>query len=218
MGTIFLIYIVAQLMTTAFGLAVIDKVQTTINARLHEKGYVLKNKNSLYNFNDGLIAFAKGFIPFYYLKKALDLTSGENAIEKEVERVISSGKYMNINQEEEKVEEYIPQVTLQEDIQFEKPERYQARRNDLTLYDTYVTPIEYVTKEEKDQTKLSLTPFTGDNKVVEQVMVTSPVSKNDIARAIGELSVEELEALSNTITTLTQIKRKNRQLSLKDVA
>lgn len=218
MGTIFLIYIVAQLMTTAFGLAVIDKVQTTINARLHEKGYVLKNKNSLYNFNDGLIAFAKGFIPFYYLKKALDLTSGENAIEKEVERVISSGKYMNINQEEEKVEEYIPQVTLQEDIQFEKPERYQARRNDLTLYDTYVTPIEYVTKEEKDQTKLSLTPFTGDNKVVEQVMVTSPVSKNDIARAIGELSVEELEALANTITTLTQIKRKNRQLSLKDVA
>lgn len=218
MGTIFLIYIVAQLMTTAFGLAVIDKVQTTINARLHEKGYVLKNKNSLYNFNDGLIAFAKGFIPFYYLKKALDLTSGENAIEKEVERVISSGKYMNINQEEEKVEEYIPQVTLQEDIQFEKPERYQARRNDLTLYDTYVTPIEYVTKEENDQTKLSLTPFTGDNKVVEQVMVTSPVSKNDIARAIGELSVEELEALSNTITTLTQIKRKNRQLSLKDVA
>ena len=171
MGTIFLIYIVAQLMTTAFGLAVIDKVQTTINARLHEKGYVLKNKNSLYNFNDGLIAFAKGFIPFYYLKKALDLTSGENAIEKEVERVISSGKYMNINQE-----------------------------------------------EEKDQTKLSLTPFTGENKVVEQVMVTSPVSKNDIARAIGELSVEELEALSNTITTLTQIKRKNRQLSLKDVA
>ena len=67
MGTIFLIYIVAQLMTTAFGLAVIDKVQTTINARLHEKGYVLKNKNSLYNFNDGLLAFAKGFIPFYYL-------------------------------------------------------------------------------------------------------------------------------------------------------
>ena len=49
-------------------------------------------------------------------------------------------------------------------------------------------------------------------------MVTSPVSKNDIARAIGELSVEELEALANTITTLTQIKRKNRQLSLKDVA
>ena len=218
MGTIFLIYIVAQLMTTAFGLAVIDKVQTTINARLHEKGYVLKNKNSLYNFNDGLLAFAKGFIPFYYLKKALDLTSGENAIEKEVEKVISSGKYININQEEEKEEEYIPQVTIQEDFRFEKPEKYTARRNDLTLYDTYVTPVEYVTLEEKDQNKLSLTPFTGDNTKVEQVVVTQSVSKNDIARAIGELNVEELEALASTITTLTQIKKKNIQLSLKDVA
>ena len=218
MGTIFLIYIVAQLMTTAFGLAVIDKVQTTINARLHEKGYVLKNKNSLYNFNDSLIAFAKGFIPFYYLKKALDLTSGESAIEKEVEKVISSGKYMNINQEEEPVEEYIPQVAIQEEMGFEKTEKYTARRNDLTLYDTYVTPVEYVTREEKDLSKLSLTPFTGENKTVEQVVVTPTVSKNDIARAIGELSVEELEALNNTITTLTQIKRKNIQLSLKDVA
>lgn len=218
MSTIFLIYVVSQLITTAFGLAVIDKVQTTINARLHEKGYVLKNKNSLYNFNDGIIAFAKGFIPFYYLKKALDLTSGESAIEKEVERVISSGKYMNINQEEEKIDEYIPQVNIQEDYSFEKTEKYTARRNDLTLYDTYVTPVEYVTKEEKDQSKLSLTPFTVENKTVEQVMVTSPVSKNDIARAIGELSIEELEALSSTITTLTQIKKKNRQLSLKDVA
>ncbi len=218
MGTLFLIYIVTQLMTTAFGLAVIDKVQTTINARLHEKGYVLKNKNSLYNFNDGLLAFAKGFIPFYYLKKALDLTSGENAIEKEVEKVISSGKYININQEEEKEEEYIPQVTIQEDFRFEKPEKYTARRNDLTLYDTYVTPVEYVTLEEKDQNKLSLTPFTGDNTKVEQVVVTQSVSKNDIARAIGELNVEELEALASTITTLTQIKKKNRQLSLKDVA
>ena len=56
------------------------------------------------------------------------------------------------------------------------------------------------------------------NKVVEQVVVTPTVSKNDIARAIGELNVEELEALASTITTLTQIKKKNIQLSLKDVA
>lgn len=216
MSTLFLIYIVTQLMTTAFGLAVIDKVQTTIKARLHEKGYVLKNRNSLYNFNDGLLAFAKGLIPFYYLIKALNLTSGDKAIEEEVEKVISSGKYKNINQEET-FEEEIP-VAIVEDIQFEKTEKYQARRNDLTLYDTYVTPVEYVTKEEKDPAKLSLTPFTGENKVVEQVMVTTPISKNDIARAIGELSIEELEALNTTIATLTQMKRKNRQLSLKDVA
>ena len=217
MSTIFLLYVVSQLITTAFGLAVIDRVQETIKARLHEKGYVLQNKNSLYSFNDGIMAFLKGFIPFYYLIKALNLTSGDNAIEAEVERVISSGKYMNINKEEEKVEETLV-INIESKIEFEKPEKYQARRNDLTLYDTYVTPIEYVTLEEKDEQKLSLSPFMDDNRTVEHVMVKETVTKNDIAKAIGELNVEELEALNSTITALTQLKRNNKQLSLKDVA
>ena len=49
-------------------------------------------------------------------------------------------------------------------------------------------------------------------------MVKENVTKSDIAKAIGELSVEELEALNTTILTLTQIKKNNMQLSLKDVA
>ena len=218
MSTIFLLYVVSQLITTAFGLAVIDRVQETIKARLHEKGYVLQNKNSLYSFNDGIMAFLKGFIPFYYLMKALNLTSGDKAIEAEVERVISSGKYMNINPEEEKKIDETPIVSIDTKIEFEKPEKYQARRNDLSLYDTYVTPIEYVTKEEKNEEKLSLSPFTDENRTVEHVMVKETVSKNDIAKAISELNVEELEALNSTIIALTQIKKNNKQLSLKDVA
>lgn len=217
MSTIFLLYVVSQLITTAFGLAVIDRVQETIKARLHEKGYVLQNKNSLYSFNDGIMAFLKGFIPFYYLIKALNLTSGENAIEAEVEKVISSGKYMNINQEEEKIEE-TPVVNIDTKIEFEKPEKYQARRNDLTLYDTYVTPIEYVTIEEKNEDNLSLSPFMDENRTVEHVMVKESVTKNDIAKAISELSEEELLALGETLNTLVQMKKNNRQLSLKDVA
>ena len=219
MGTIFLIYIVAQLMTTAFGLAVIDKVQTTINARLHEKGYVLKNKNSLYDFNDKIIAFAKGFIPFYYAIKAINLTSGKNAIEAEVEKVISSGKYININQEEkEEIKEDLSIAKLDNEIIFEKPEKYTARKNDYVLYDTYVTPIEYVTRESSPEDKLSLTPFLDENRIVEHVMVKESVTKTDIAKAIGELSIEELEALNKTITTLTEVKRNNKLLALKDVA
>lgn len=218
MSTIFLLYVVSQLITTAFGLAVIDRVQSVIKTRLHEKGYVLKNKNSLYSFNDGILAFAKGFIPFYYLVKALNLTSGEKAIEAEVERVISSGKYMNIQEEEEKVEEVAPIINIDTKIEFEKPEKYQARRNDLTLYDTYVTPIEYVTKEETREDKLTLTPFMDDGRTVEHVMVKENVTKNDIAKAISDLSIEELEVLKNTIDSLAQIKKTNRQLSLKDVA
>lgn len=217
MSTLFLTYIVTQLLTTAFGLAVIDRVQTVIKTRLKEQGYVLKNKNSLYNFNDGMIAFLKGFIPFYYLYKALTLTSTPDAIEKEVEKGIASGKYKQLHQEE-KVEEIPPVINIDNEITFEKPEKYTARKNDLSLYDTYITPIEYVTKEETQEENLSLTPFTNENKTVEHVMIKENVTKSDIAKAIGELSVEELEALNTTILTLTQIKKNNMQLSLKDVA
>lgn len=219
LGTIFLIYVVTQCMSTAFGLTVIDRVQTVIKARLHEKGYILKNKNSLYDFNDKLIAFAKGFIPFYYAIKAINLTSGKNAIEEEVEKVISSGKYININQEEkEEIKEDLSIAKLDNEIVFEKPEKYTARKNDYTLYDTYITPIEYVTRESKPEDKLSLTPFLDENRTVEHVMVKESVTKTDIAKAIGELSIEELEALNKTITTLTEVKRNNKLLALKDVA
>ena len=219
MSTLFLTYIVTQLLTTAFGLAVIDRVQTVIKTRLKEQGYVLKNKNSLYDFNDKLIAFAKGFIPFYYAIKAINLTSGKNAIEAEVEKVISSGKYININQEEkEEIKEDLSIAKLDNEIIFEKPEKYTARKNDYTLYDTYVTPIEYVTRESSPEDKLSLTPFLDENKIVEHVMVKESVTKTDIAKAIGELSIEELEALNKTIITLTEVKRNNKLLALKDVA
>lgn len=219
LGTIFLIYVVTQCMSTAFGLTVIDRVQTVIKARLHEKGYILKNKNSLYDFNDTLIAFAKGFIPFYYAIKAINLTSGEHAIEAEVEKVISSGKYVNINQEEKEEEKIDLSIAkVENEIVFEKPEKYTARKNDYTLYDTYVTPIEYVTRESSPEDKLSLTPFLDENRTVEHVMVKESVTKTDIAKAIGELSIEELEALNKTITTLTEVKRNNKLLSLKDVA
>lgn len=219
LGTIFLIYVVTQCMSTAFGLTVIDRVQTVIKARLHEKGYILKNKNSLYDFNDKLIAFAKGFIPFYYAIQAINLTSGEHAIEAEVEKIISSGKYININQpEKEEVKEDLSIAKLDNEIVFEKPEKYTARKNDYTLYDTYITPIEYVTRESKPEDKLSLTPFLDENRTVEHVMVKEAVTKTDIAKAIGELSIEELEALNKTITTLTEVKRNNKLLALKDVA
>ena len=220
LGTIFLIYVVTQCMSTAFGLTVIDRVQTVIKARLHEKGYILKNKNSLYNFNESLIAFVKGFIPFYYAIKAINLTSGEHAIEAEVERVISSGKYININQEEKEEEEKedLSIAKIENEIIFEKPEKYTARKNDSTLYDTYITPIEYVTRESSPEDKLSLTPFLDENRTVEHVMVKESVTKTDIAKAIGELSIEELEALNKTIVTLTEVKRNNKLLSLKDVA
>ena len=223
-SSIFLIYVVAQLMSTAFGLAVIDRVQTAIKTELREKGYVLKNKNSLYNFNDSIILFAKGFIPFHYAIKAINMTSDKDLIQKEFQKAINSGKYINKNEiiEEKNVEptEDIADLSIfrAETSNHFTTERYKARRNDTTLFDTNITPIEYVVNETSKQEDLKLTPFDDENRVVEHVMVKKEVTNEDIARAISQLNVEELENLTQTIKTLTTIKRNNQQLSLKDVA
>lgn len=222
-STIFLIYTVTQLMSTAFGLAVIDRVQMAIKTELREKGYILKNKNSLYNFNDSFILFAKGFIPFYYAIKALNMTSDKDLIQKEFQKAIESGKYINIKEmendiesEEEKKEDlslFIPEKTP-----FTAPEKYRARRNDTTLYDTAITPIEYVIKETTPSDDLKLTPFDDEDKIVKHVMVKNDITNEDIAKAISQLNVEELETLTQTINTLVKIKKNNQKLSLKDVA
>ena len=61
-------YIIVQLFSTAFGLAVIESVRPLVIQTLEREGYI-KNKNSLYNFSYTLINILKGFIPFYYLLK-----------------------------------------------------------------------------------------------------------------------------------------------------
>ena len=88
MTDILLIYAVMQLMSTAFGLAVIGAVRSSIEEKLQDKGYVLKNRNSLYKFNEKLGNFLKGFIPFYYAIKAVSLVQGKNPINRAVEEEI----------------------------------------------------------------------------------------------------------------------------------
>src|SRR5574344_295922 len=72
-----LIYAVMQLMSTAFGLTVIGIVKSFIEEKLQDKDYVLKNRNSLYKFNEKLGNVLKGFIPFYYAIKAVSLIQGK---------------------------------------------------------------------------------------------------------------------------------------------
>ena len=49
---------------------------------------------------------------------------------------------------------------------------------------------------------------------VKQVVVNGEVTNQDIARAISELSVDELETLRNKIVELENIKSRNRSFSL----
>lgn len=218
---VILVYIITQLISTAYGLAVIGSVKPLVEERLRDKGYVLKNKNSLYKFNEGLGDFFRGFIPFYYATKAILLVRGKNPIERAVNQEIRDGEYitreeqLQIFQDEEARKNMITPV-LEPAIVFEKPERYTARRNDYTLYDAYETPIEYITREATRDNELEITPF-ANAPVVEKEFVKEPVTNSDIAKAISELEPEQLEALESKIKTLSLLKR-NRSGLYKEAA
>ena len=222
MKTILLFYVIAQLVSNAYGIAVIESLRPLIKSKLNDKAYVEKNKNSLYKYNDTFINILKGFIPFYYTIKAVNLITEYNPIDTEVNKMISSGKY--ITKEADEIRKSSQEdakkidVPVEPEIVFEKPERYTARKNDNSLYDTYITPVEYVTKETANDQELSITPFCDRDRVVEHVIVKEDVTKNDIAKAISQLNVEELSALNDTITQLSEIKKRNKKLELKDVA
>ena len=94
MDKVVMICIIIQLLVTAFGLAVIESVRPIIEKRLQDRGYVQRNRNSLYNFNDTLINIAKGFIPGYYFIKALKLVGNKKNIDVEVNKEIKEGNYV----------------------------------------------------------------------------------------------------------------------------
>ena len=216
---IILIYAIIQLLTTAYGIAVIESVKPKIEKKIYDEGYVV-NKNSLYKFNSTISDILHGFIPFYYLTKAIKLITTNNAIEYEAMKEIKKGKYINPNEikkteiinipsEEEKVE-------VKEKIEFEK-EKYTARKNNYVLYDTYDSPVSY--KEEISSEENSLTPFSNDSKVIQNVIVRNNPTNSDIAKAISLLDENELEILNNNIKALIEIKkRKNTYKLEKDVA
>ena len=126
-------------------------------------------------------------------------------------------RQMILDEEERKRNQVVD--VKEPEIVFEKPEKYTARKNDYAVYDTYETPIEYITHVSESTDELSLTPFMNDSKVVEHVMVKDEVTKEDIAKAITELDAYELELLKDKIAALAEIKRKKGSLVLeKDVA
>jgi hypothetical protein len=223
MQKVLIIYAIIQLMTTAYGLAVIESIRPMVEARLRGQGYI-KNKNSLYTCSNTLKDIALGFIPFYYLGKAISILNDKKSVDKKVNEVIKSGKYIT-EEELKKKEEVVEEDTTDSiykspyDYAFEKPEKYTARKNDITqLYDTYESPIDYIERVSKKEDNLELTPFTDVDRVVEHVVVKPDVTKADIARAVSELSSNELDSLKDKIVELSQIKKaKEKMLKLEKV-
>ena len=221
---VLIVYAIVQLMTTAYGLAVIESIRPMVEEKLKDQGYI-KKKNSLYTFSNALTNIAKGFIPGYYLFKAINiLKDNQGSIDKRVAEAIKNGTYVSeAALKEEAVEQEMAEESIFRspyDYAFEKPEKYTARKNDISLYDTYETPVEYIERVSTKEDEIDLTPFQNADKVVEHVVVKEEVSKSDIAKAISDLSVGELDLLDHRIIELAQIKRdREKKLSLeKDVA
>ena len=223
MENVILAFIIAQLISTAYGLSVVGSVKPVIENKLKNEGYVLKNKNSMYKFNEGLGKFFRGFIPFYYAIKAISLVQGKDPIDRAVKKEIEDGEYITREEKEaiRQREEFMRTASLSKPIEpqiiFEKPEKYVARKNDYTLYDTYETPIEYITHETTNEDKLNITPYIGAEKE-KQTFVEKEVTKSDIAKAISDLDAYELQMLGEKVEALAEIKQRNKTLRLKDVA
>ncbi len=213
-----IIYVIIQLITTAYGLAVIESIRPIVEKKLRDQGYK-KNRNSLYNFNHTMIDLVKCLIPFYYLAKAIKIISDKSSVDKKVNEEIKSRNYVNdeeyntdldvSKEKEENVIDFTDSIYKSPyDLMFEKPEKYTARKNDNSLYDTYETPVDYIERVSREEDELKLTPFANSDKIVEHVVVKEKVSKSDIAKALTELSASELDSLKNKISELADLKRK----------
>lgn len=222
MNSILLFYLVAQLLSTAYGLAVIESIKPFAKAKLYSDGYKRKNRNSLYKFSDTIIGVLKGFIPFYYTFVAVSLVNSKDPINEALKKELESGDYISPEEEEYlRIQEENKVLSIAQKpqrIEFEKPEKYVARKNDNSLYDTYITPIEYVIDESKNDEELSITPFLDKDRIVEHVYVKDEINKSDIAKAISELDCNELDTLISTLEELSKIKKRNQSLTLKDAA
>ena len=216
MKYVFLFYIISQLVTNAYAFAVIESVKPLVVKELHNRGYV-KNKNSLYNFNYTFSNILRGFIPFYYLRKAIKLVKTNGNIDAQADELIEKGKYVLDN--EEVIEVKTDEPIKEEDLSFVESEKYVARKNNYSLYETYETPINYETRESTIDDNLQITPFIEEEKIVKEPIIKNDVTNEDIAKAICELDSDELKELIDKIQTLQLIKSKNKELKLeKDIA
>lgn len=217
-----IIYAIIQLITTAYGLAVIESIRPMVEEKLRDQGYI-KNKNSLYTFSNTLMDIAKGFIPCYYLVKAIRIISDKSSVDKRVNEQIKKKNYINENDLEDEIVEEDTTDSIYKgpyDLAFEKPEKYTARKNDISIYDTYETPVDYIERVSNQQEDdLSITPFESDTKVIEHVVVKDEVTNADIAHKISQLTPAQLDRLGGSIVRLAEYKRqKALKLKQKEVA
>ena len=215
-------YIIIQLLTTAYGVSVIETVRPLVEKKLYDDGYVIKNTYSMYKFNSKLNKILKGFIPFYYAYKAINLIKDGNPVEKAYNKEIEEGNYITRTEaEEQKARIELAKnfnhikVQAEPNVGFEKSEKYVARHNDFNLLEAKPKDVKYEIIENKDEENEFITPFKPIVRQ-EKVMVKE-ITKKDVVKAIMDLNSNELDELDKRIQELSYIKKKNKSLIL-DIA
>ena len=91
-------------------------------------------------------------------------------VSKIVDEEIESGNY--VSQDELRRlniienEEATSSIARGPEMFYETPPKYTARKNDLSFYDTYETPVEYITREAPKEEELKLNPFVSNEVVI----------------------------------------------------
>jgi len=215
-------YIIIQLITTAYGVSVIETVRPLVKKQLDDDGYVLKNNNSMYKFNSCISKILKGFIPFYYAIKAIDLVKDGNPVEKAYNKEINEGNYITRDDEEDQkarieLAKSFGHIRTYEEpnVEFEKKQKYVARKNDFNLLESNSKNVKYNIVNDINDENLEMTPFKPLEK--QKTIVIKEKDKKSIVKAIMDLDATELDELDKRIQELSQIKRKNKSLIL-DIA
>ena len=214
MKNVILVYAITQLLTTAYGLAVIESVRPLVIDELHRQGYI-RNRNSLYNFNYAFSNILKAFIPFYYFIKALNIISNHGNIDSEVREMINKKSFVSADDinEDELIEENEDNSIFQgEVVEFEKPEKYTARKNNFDLYNTYEEDINYHNVVENTDEE-DINPFIVKNVTAEEKEEKKP--KFIDAADIIEIDEEEKELKDET---KEEVKEEKTEVSSKDIA
>lgn len=218
MKNIILIFIIAHLLSTAYGISVIETVKPLVKKKLVDEGYILRKKNSMYKFNEGLTNFLKGFIPFYYAIKAFKLTSNPDPVyTASVEELYNRNYVTRDELEEEKARRELvksvgkPSMVVEPSLGFNKSEKYVARRTDLILSRDYKDEVEYDIKHDDN---LSITPFDSNVQIIKEV-VREP-EKKDIVKAIVDLNEDELAMLEQSVRDLIALKSHKKVLRYTD--
>lgn len=194
------LYLLTIIYTNTMGLIIISKCKPFINKEIESRGYIKKSlsDNELLSkvIKDSLLFF----IPGYYLKKAIDLTSKDADIDKLIERKEKTGEFIKASNDEEYAVPKIDSIFKKELSlslgKYEKPSIYKSISNEKSMYSDTRLPkgdevdMDFWEEEENDLKPLLETTEEQDNVEIRKEPIQeylSSVSDDELIEMISQL-------------------------------